>query len=829
MHLVLEVWFLSLNFDDKESGLGDFESVLPSQGLSTDQVRRLTESGFSNVLKNDSYKTVWQIIFDNVFTFFNLVFCILSLFLLIAHSYKDMLFMFVIVLNTSIGIFQQIRSKIKLDKLNLISSLKTEVIRNGFHQAIANHEIVKGDIVSLKTGDQITVDAVVLKGSLQADESLLTGETDPILKQEGSILLSGSFVLSGNCLARVKNVGKNCYANKLTLEAKKNSRSAESEMTRSLNCLIQIIGVLLIPIGFLMFVKEILVLHHSYGKAIQAVAASIVGMIPEGLYLLTSVALAISVMKLIKSKTLVHEMSCIEMLARVDVLCVDKTGTITQPKMEVVGVVFLENVRANEKHLTEILSEVVFNMPADSETAAALKRHFKTHLGFVVKRIHPFLSSTKWFAVEFEKEGTFLLGAADFILCEKYYMISSRVEEFAVEGKRVLLFAELSGGRVLDGEIEGEVEPICLVLIENPIRFSAEKTFRFFEQKGVEIKVISGDNPVAVSSICRKIHLKNAENFVDASKLKTEEEIEEALNSKTVFGRVSPSQKRQFVKILQKKGKHTVAMTGDGVNDVLALRQADVGVAMASGSSAASQAAAIVLLNSNFASMPKIVHEGQRVINNIERSAALFLVKNIFSFCFAVLTIFFKIGFPITPFQSSCISFLTIGTPSFLLTLENTAGIIKGKFLNNVFKKALPGGFCNVLVVLFVQVLTQKIGFSDDETSAFCVVVIAFNGLPILFELCRPMNWKRNLVFSITAGLMIISFGFLVFSSRFSYFNFFSNYFVIFLISMFFLIDYFVLRVLTILFSFKIFRRLFRLIKLGVKNFLKFLRQGNVN
>ena len=814
------------NRNKSNAGAEVFQDVSPQKGLSTEQVEELKNLGLINVVKTESYKTVWQIVIDNVFTFFNLIFFVLSLFLLFVKSYKDMLFMIVIVANTSIGIFQQIRSKIKLDKLNLISSLKTVVVRNGKQQKIANNEIVQGDIIVLKAGDQITVDAVVLSGCPQIDESLLTGEADPIAKSEGSSLLSGSFVLSGSCFARVVHVGNDCYASQLTLEAKKKSRLSESEMTKALNRLLQIIGVALVPIGGFTFFKELFVLHHDYGKAVQAVSAMVVGMIPEGLYLLTSVALAMSVVKLIESKTLVHEMSCIETLARVDVLCIDKTGTITQPKMEVVDVVFCEHIKPTEQEgLCKKINEVVHNMAPENDTAIALSNKFvdfeENYKHFVVKKVHSFLSATKWFAVEFEREGSFLIGAPEFILQGLHSEVLKKAEQFSADGKRVLLFAQLFG-TLAQGKIIGTVEPVCLILIENPIRENAARTLRFFEQQGVEIKVISGDNPVAVSSVCKKVNLKNADKFVDVSKLESTVSLQEAANNSTVFGRVNPSQKQQLVEILQKKGKHTVAMLGDGVNDVLALRQADVGVAFGSGSGAASQAAAIVLLNSEFSAMPKVVNEGRRVINNIERSAALFLVKNIFSFCFVFLTLFFKIGFPITPFQMSCVSFLTIGMPSFLLTLENNASLIKGKFLNNVLKKALPGGVCNVFNIGFVQILASHfLGFPDYKVSALCVIVLVFNGLAVLFELCRPVNLKRGLVIGLTVVAAICA---LFFSSQFSYFYFLSNYFVLILTLVLFLINYFMLKFLELVFNCRWCSKVFAFFKFVFIKLMKILK-----
>ena len=437
-------------------------------------------------------------------------------------------------------------------------------------------------------------------------------------------------------------------------------------------------------------------------------------------------------------------------------------------------------------------------MPRDNETAIALKTKFKEEANSSFKKsskVYQFLSSTKWFAVEFGKGELFLLGAPEFIMQQNYDLIAKDVQKLACEGKRVLLFAKLDG-YINKNKIIGQADALCLVVMENPVRSTAKSTFEFFKQQGVKIKVFSGDNPAAVASMCKRVDLDGAEDYVDASKLKTDAEIELALQQATVFGRVSPEQKQKFVQVLQNKGKHTVAMTGDGVNDVLALRQADVGIAMASGSSAARQAAGIVLLNSNFNAMTKVVFEGRRVVNNIERSAALFLVKNIFSFGFALFALFFKIGFPITPFQLTCISFFTIGLPAFLLTFENNSNLIRGNFLGNILKKALPGGICNVLMVILVKSVTQMLSFSSSEVSAICVVILAFNGLIILFEHCRPLNFVRILILMLLSFLMTGVLAFLVFSKNFSYFDFFSNYLVLFLLSVFSLISFVLLKFL---------------------------------
>ncbi len=727
-------------------------------GLTNEQVKQIREAGYSNTLSNKSYKTVKQIIFDNLFTFFNLVFFILGVCLFIAHSYKDMSFLMIIVLNTLIGIFQQVRSKIKLDKLTLISSPKSIVVRNGEKLSVLNHELVRDDVVILKSGDQITADATLLEGEIQVDESLLTGESDPIPKKAGDELLSGSFVLSGKCFARLDNVGEDSYASRLTMEAKKNLHKPQSDMMASLDKLIRIIGFTLVPIGLILFLKQTFILKMPWDDSVTTTVSALIGMIPEGLYLLTSIALAISVIKLIESKTLVQEMSCIETLARVDVLCVDKTGTITQPKMKVAGVVSLcdESI----ENIYTAANSVVSNMPPDNSTSLALKEHFNRQTNWTLKKFHPFLSSTKWSAAEFEGQGTFAVGAPEFILKEQYKTIEKNVNRYISQGSRVLLLARLDG-KIEKNVLIGKKEPICLILLENPIREEAPKTFEFFERQGVKIKVISGDNPISVSKIAKKAKIKDAEKYIDAQTLKTEDQMRDAIEEYAVFGRVTPDQKRKFVRLLKQNKKHTVAMTGDGVNDVLALKDSDVGIAMASGSDAASQVAELVLLNSNFASMPKVVLEGRRVINNIERSAALFLVKNIFSFIFSIIALFINIPYPITPFQWTLISSLTIGLPGFLLTLQPTTAIVKGRFISNVLRKALPGGMCNILIILALQVFKSIFLFEFEELSTVATVLLATNGFSVLFEVCKPLSLKRLAIFFSMLVLMILAVVFL--------------------------------------------------------------------
>ncbi len=738
---------------DNDFNNGNDERIFATveNGLSSSQVENLKEKGFLNVSSKKSYKTVGRIIFDNIFTYFNLIFIALGVCLLLVGAYKDMTFLFVIFFNILIGSGQQIRSKIKIDRLNLISSSKSLVIRDGKEQIILNDEVVRDDIIIFKTGDQINIDAVVLEGEVQVDESLLTGESDPVFKEKGRELLSGSFVLSGSCVARVEKVGDYCYACKLSNEAKKDVKKNKSEMMNSINRIIKVIGFIIIPFGLVLFLKQTFLLGVEYKKSVPTIVAALVGMIPEGLYLLTSIALLVGVVKLIEYKVLVHDMSCIETLARVNMICVDKTGTITEPKMKVVDVInFLRVDR--EQEVLGVLNAVVDSMPPENPTAKALKEKFIKGSNLKVLKIFPFLSTTKWFGVEFENDEKFVIGAPEFILKEDYVKIKSRVEENMNEGKRVLLLAKVEG-TIEKNSLKGLIVPFSLVCLENPIRNGIFKTFNFFESQGVDIKVISGDNPVFVYNVCKKAKIKNVKTFVDASTFKTDEELKDAVYKYDIFGRVTPTQKRKIVRFLQ-EGKNTVAMVGDGVNDVLALRASDVGVAMASGSEAASQACEIVLLNSDFEHMPKIVLQGRRVINNIQRFASLFLVKNIFSFSFSFLALFLKLRFPITPYQFMYISALTIGIPSFFLTLEPTTAIVKGSFIHNVLKKAMPGGLCNLINMLLVQVLLSVFNVDRSEISFVSATLLGVTGIFVLLEICRPLNKLKLFVVVVMSILM---------------------------------------------------------------------------
>ena len=637
-------------------------------GLSSAQAQERVDAGWTNAPVDPPGKTVGQIVRSNVFTYFNMLFFFLAACVLAVGSWQNVMFMGVVLANIAIGIVQELRSKRTLDKLTLLTAPQGAVIRDGRRRKIPTSEMVRDDIVEFSAGDQIFADAVVVAGECSANEALITGEADEIKKKPGDELLSGSFVVSGQCRARLTRVGADSFANRLTLEAKAAKPPQQSEMMRSLTRLVQVIGIAIIPLGILMAVKEIAWLGRSVTDGVVATVASLIGMIPEGLYLLTSMALAAGVVRLAQKRTLVHDMGCIETLARVDVLCVDKTGTVTENKMTVEDVVPLCPERFEESDIRLIMADYVAAMRADNDTMAALRRYFTGEVKQPAIKAVPFTSAKKFGGVSFHEDETYLLGAPDVLLGERGGKYAKQIDAYSAKGCRVLLLG-LYDGDPEDERPEAGLMPIALILLSNKIREEAPDTFKYFAAQGVAIKVISGDNALAVSEVAKRAGIRGAENYVDARTLETDEDIAEAVERYTVFGRVTPDQKRRFVRALKAAG-HTVAMTGDGVNDVLALKEADCSVAMASGSDAACQVSHIVLLESNFAAMPSVVAEGRRVINNIERSASLFLVKNIFSFILAVITLVFTLPYPVTSAQMSLVSALTIGIPGFILAME---------------------------------------------------------------------------------------------------------------------------------------------------------------
>ena len=739
-------------------------------GLTDEEVRQRVEEGFTNRTDISTDKTTKEIVISNVFTYFNLIFLVITILLIMVGSFRNLTFLPIIIGNTVIGIVQEIRAKKTLEKMSLLNAPRADVIRNGSVKQISTEELVKDDVILLTAGKQICADAVVISGNIQVNESLLTGEADEVEKTEGSTLMSGSFVVSGECYARLEKVGNESYISKLSLEAKSMGGKEQSEMIRSINLIVKWVGIVIIPIGLILFWQSHFVNGESITKSVTSTVAAIIGMIPEGLYLLTTVALALSTMKLARKKVLLHDMKSIETLARVDVLCVDKTGTITEPDMKLKEIFLCKNSGADGTQTALTLDELkslildYANASVDNNaTMLALKAYAADTLTNNTSALHrtavsqqAFSSSLKYGSVTFS-DGTYLLGAPEFIMHEGFARIEEEIIPYADKGDRVLLFARYDGENVENG-INGSVTPLGFVALANPIRENAVKTFEYFKSQGVAIKVISGDNPRTVSRIAIQAGIESAESFVDAATLDTEDKIADAVNKYTVFGRVTPKQKKQLVKALQAKG-HTVAMTGDGVNDILAMKDADCSVAMASGSEAAAQAAQVVLLDSDFAHMPDVVYEGRRVVNNIQRSASLFLVKNIFSLLLSLFSVILMVTYPLEPAQVSLISMFTIGVPGFLLALEQNKDRIKGRFITNVMLKALPGGLTDVIAVGALVVCGEVFCISDASIGTIATLVLSVVGFMILFKISEPLNgMKYAVIIGNIAGLVFSGF-----------------------------------------------------------------------
>ena len=729
----------------------------PNTGLTSKQVQEHTLHGWVNLPVDPPSKTVEEIIRSNVFTYFNLIFLVLAILLIVVGSFRNLTFLPVIIANTLVGIIQEIRSKRVLDKLSVLNEPKATVIRDGKEEIVSADSLVIEDIVRFSAGNQICADATVMLGEVQVNEALITGESDEITKRPGDTLLSGSFIVSGECRARLDKVGEDSYISKLTVEAKAAKEGEQSEMIRSLNKLVKVVGILIIPIGILLFSQQFFIEKIGFQTSVTSMVAAVIGMIPEGLYLLATVALVVSVMRLAKQKVLAHDMKCIETLARVNVLCVDKTGTITENTMQVDRVVEAAPYLEMEEKLPleTLIGDFASSMSRDNITMAALQDYFQQNSTRKPRSITSFSSAYKYSSATFD-DGAYILGAPEFVLRDDYAEYQDEIEGYGEQGYRVLVFGTYAG-EVTGKALTEKVTPLGYILLSNPIRKEAKETFTYFAQQGVEIKVISGDNPVTVSRIADEAGIRNAHLYVDASTLNSMEEIEAAVLKYTVFGRVTPAQKRQFVQALKKHGK-TVAMTGDGVNDILALKDADCSIAMASGSDAAAQAAQLVLLDSNFACMPSVVMEGRRVVNNIQRSASLFLVKNIFSFLMSIFSVIFMITYPLEPSQISLISMFTIGIPAFLLALEPNKNIIEGHFLTNVLLKALPAGLTDFFVVGALVVFAEVFEVNSTDISTAATMLLAIVGFMILFRISRPMD-------KIRWGIFIFSIVGLIFSS----------------------------------------------------------------
>lgn len=757
-------------------------------GLTDAEVEQRIEQGLTNHTDISTDKTTKEIIVSNVCTYFNLIFLVITILLVAVGSFRNLTFLPIIIGNTVIGIVQELRAKKTLEKMSLLNAPHADVIRNGEMTQIATEKLVKDDVILLTAGKQICADAVVIDGSIQVNESLLTGEADEVEKPVGSTLMSGSFVVSGECYARLEKVGNESYISKLSMEAKSMGSKEQSEMIRSINQIVKWIGIVIIPIGIILFWQSHFVNDVSISKSVTSTVAAIIGMIPEGLYLLTTIALALSTMKLANKKVLLHDMKSIETLARVDVLCVDKTGTITEPDMKVSDIFLCQSgsnpayndqscMRENSllqkqeqaavqselslDELKKLIVRYAYASKDNNATMLALKEYAESFVktgnsGLKIHNSHndiagriidqqAFSSSRKYGSITFA-DGTYLLGAPEFILGDDFHIVENEIQSYTEKGDRVLLFARRDSDKTI---------PLGFVALANPIRQNAVKTFEYFKKQRVAIKVISGDNPKTVSQIAMQAGIENADKYIDAASLDSKEKIAKAVFQYTVFGRVTPKQKQQLVKALQQK-EHTVAMTGDGVNDILAMKDADCSVAMASGSEAAAQAAQVVLLDSDFVHMPDVVYEGRRVVNNIERSASLFLVKNIFSLLLALFSVISMFTYPLEPSQISLISMFTIGLPGFLLAMEPNKERIKGHFLTNVMLKALPGGLTDVIAISALVVCGAVFSIPEESIGTIATMVLSVVGFMILFKISEPLNTMKYVVIGINVAGFVL-------------------------------------------------------------------------
>ncbi len=733
-------------------------------GLTQQEVDERVAAGKFNADADVKTKTIPRIFRDNICTFFNLVNLILAILIAWTGSYRNLLFLLIIIGNIIIGIFQEIRSKQTIDRLSVMTETKAHVIRDGVESDIALAGIVLDDVVHLQIGDQVPSDCELIEGRCSANESLLTGESDLITKQVGDKLLSGSFIASGEGYARVVAVGEDNYAASINNEVKV-TKTANSEIMNGLNRIIKIVTVIIIPLGILLFCKQVFMQGSDINSGILNVSAALLGMIPQGLILLTSAVLAVSVLRLAQHHVLVQELYCVETLARVDTVCLDKTGTITTGEMVVDEVIPLEGIDYDDA--IHSLVTLTVGLPDDNVTSKALKAYIEplkppegvTPVEEEEVRVIPFSSEHKYSGACFgSTTGNYAIGAAEFVLRDQECLadITDKVERLAGV-RRVLVLAKVEDFDV-DDCIIGEVTPLALVFIRDCIRPTAKETLSYFTDQGVRINIISGDSPETVSNIAASVEVPDADKCVDMSTIETDEDIARVARDCRVFGRVTPEQKRKLVTAMQDQG-HTVAMTGDGVNDVLALHQSDCSVAMGSGSDAARNVAQLVLMDDDFSSMPAVVAEGRRSINNLQRSAALFLVKTLFSAVLSLIFLFVTYDYPFQPIQLTLIDAFTIGLPSFVLALEPNKELIRGEFLRNAFTKAIPGATAVVIGVVLSVITTAIFGLDYQQFSTMSVILTIITGVNFVIRLSIPFNWVRTtLLVVIILGLLICIF-----------------------------------------------------------------------
>ena len=751
-------------------------------GLTNEQVQERIAEGKVNANENPNTRTYKQIIRENTLTFFNFLNLVLLVLVLFVRSYKNSMFMGIILINTVIGIIQEVRAKKTIDKLAILTESKTVVLREGKKWNISTEKLVIDDLIFLKTGDQVPADVKILEGSVEVNESLLTGESDNLAKNPGDELFSGSFVTSGEACCQVIHVGKDNYASQITSEAKEFKRH-NSELRNSLNAILKVISIIIVPLGAMLFYKQYYIVGDTLKDSVVNMVAAVLGMIPEGLVLLTSVALTLGSMVLATKKTLVQELYCIETLARVDTLCLDKTGTITEGTMKVEDVQLYESGQdsgektidtdaeteagsdsmedatseADKKKLQEmehIMENLMSVLHDQNATADALRKRFPAKSDLKLVHAIPFSSDRKYSGAVFEEKGTYLIGAAQFLFPEGNEELLAHCSTYAEEGFRILILAH-SDEETESTKLPAGLEPVGLFLITDVIREEAPDTLAFFDSQGVDLKVISGDDPVTVSAIAKKSGLKNADHYIDATTITTPEEMQRAVAECSVFGRVTPQQKKQMVQALQAQ-KHTVAMTGDGVNDVLALKEADCSIAMAAGSDAAKNIANVVLLDSNFGAMPHIVNQGRRVVNNIRSAASMFLIKTIFSVLLSLITIFFGDAYPFEPIQMSLISACAVGIPTFLLTQENNYDKIDHTFLRHVFMNAFPAAVTITGCVFTIMLVCQNVYHSNTMLNTACVLVTGWNYMAALRTVYSPLNTYRKVIIY---GMQFVFFG----------------------------------------------------------------------
>ena len=721
-------------------------NIMPEEnaiiGLTSEEVQERVQSGKVNGDQNVKTKSVPQILRTNIITFFNLLFVVISVILLIfvpknLDGLSNFGFLAIVIGNLFVGIFQELKAKRTIDKLSLLSAPKVTAIRDGEKVNIALKDIVLDDAIELSAGSQICADAIVISGSLEVNESLITGESDPITKEVGDELLSGSFVISGTAISKVIHVGTDNYATKITQGAKK-LKAQNSEIANSLTKFIKIMSFILVPLGIALFSVKYFAQHNQLNDTVLTVMGTLIGMIPSGLVALTSAVFCVSVVKLSRHNALAQDLYCSEILARVDVLCLDKTGTITEGKMEVQEII---EKGANRDEIVKALTSLVRNIGDTNPTALAISDYTEKATDYQkAVSIVPFSSARKYSGINLEN-GSLLMGATEFIFRDMDDALKQEIESYSARGMRVIAVAKGTSAMV-DNALPSGLELMGLILIADKIRAEAKDTLEFFREQGVTIKIISGDNPVTVKSVAARAGLVDAENYIDASTLITEEMVYEAAEKYTIFGRVSPDQKLMLVKALKAKG-HTVGMTGDGVNDVLALREADCSIAVASGSDASKNVSKLVLLDNNFASMPKVVAEGRRCINNLQRSAALFLIKTLYNCAFAFLFMILSADLPFLPKNLTLVGYITIGPPAFILALEPNKEIVKGRFMPTVIRNALPCSIAIVLAVLTVYLASPSLNLTSAQISTICVIVTVAIGLAFIVKLCIPFTKLR--------------------------------------------------------------------------------------